>query len=166
MFRMVLSAGLLTAAVVAPGAARAESPSRILGIVEKAVLLPENIALDAKVDTGADNSSVDVESWELVEIDGRRMVRFVLRGDNGSRREMTRELVRMATIRRAGAHHERPVVRMEVCVGDVVRTVDVNLGQRPRMSYRMLLGASFLEGAFLVDVGAAYVAPPRCTAKD
>ncbi|MEQ8668663.1 MAG: RimK/LysX family protein [Rhodospirillales bacterium] len=141
----------------------AASPAKTVGFVEPVLIQPENIAVRAKVDTGADHSSIDTSDWETFERDGQTWVRFTLRLDGGEQKPMERPLHRMATIIRAGAgDHQRPIILMTLCVGDVAREVQVNLAKRPRLTYRMLLGASFLSGAYLVDVSKTDMTQPSC----
>lgn len=152
---------LMTAGV---GAALADSPTKTVGFVEPVLIQPENFAVRAKVDTGADHSSIDTSDWESFERDGQTWVRFTLRLDGGEQKPMERPLHRMATIIRAGAgDHQRPIVLLTLCVGDVAREVQVNLAKRPRLTYRMLLGASFLSGAYVVDVSKSDMTRPTCT---
>ncbi|HBT43867.1 MAG TPA: hypothetical protein DEB21_18290, partial [Rhodospirillaceae bacterium] len=80
----------------------------------------------------------------------------------GGRRTLERPLHRMAEIHRAGSTQNRPVVLMTLCVGAVAREVEVNLSERPRLTYRMLLGASFLNGAYVVDVSQSDLTRPTC----
>ena len=146
-----------------PGPARADSAKTTLGLIERVLIQPEGLDVLAKVDTGADNSSIDTEGWQTFDHDGRPWVRFRLRLDGGLTITLERPLERMATIRRAGAEaRERPIVRLTLCVDSTRREVEVNLSDRRHLTYRMLLGASFLSGAFLVDVAQTHTTRPDC----
>lgn len=156
--------GFLIVAMLAAGAAsvRADGALKTAGLVETVRIQPETIDIRAKVDTGAENSSLDTRDWQTFERDGATWIRFTLNLDGGDSRSLERPLGRMTVIHRAGSRQERPIVMMTLCVGDVARAVEVNLAERPKLSYRMLLGASFLTGAYVVDVSQSDLTRPTC----
>ena len=72
-------------------------------------------------------------------------------------------MLRVAKVKRhAGKAQERPVVRLGICVGDVLKEVEVNLVDRSRFEYRLLVGRSYLANDFLIDPGARYKTSPTC----
>ncbi|MEQ9170238.1 MAG: RimK/LysX family protein [Rhodospirillales bacterium] len=160
--RMPVIFALLAALSAGMMPARADSLLETAGLIETVRIQPEAIDIRAKVDTGAENSSVDTRDWETFEREGATWIRFTLRLDNGGRRTLERPLHRMAEIHRAGSTQNRPVVLMTLCVGAVAREVEVNLSERPKLTYRMLLGASFLTGAYVVDVSQSDLTRPAC----
>jgi hypothetical protein len=152
---------LLTA--TAAGTAWADGAKTTLGLIEKVLIQPEGLEVLAKVDTGAENSSIDTAEWATFDKGGESWIRFRLRLDGGLSEALERPLVRMARVRRAGAEtRERPVVLLNLCVDATRRDIEVNLSERPQLTYRMLLGASFLSGAFLVDVSQSHTSRPDC----
>ncbi|MEK9672604.1 MAG: RimK/LysX family protein [Rhodospirillaceae bacterium] len=144
----------------APDTTRADFPT--VGIFEKVVLMPEGLGVAAKVDTGAENSSIDTLKWQIFDRKGAQWVRFTIELDENKRADLERPLHRIATIDRAGSSQERPVVMMKICVGDFAKTVEVNLASRKKLSFRMLVGASFLKGSYVVDVSKKYLTTPDC----
>ncbi|MCK8515462.1 RimK/LysX family protein [Methylonatrum kenyense] len=134
----------------------------ILGWIETVQLQAGGFAVDAKLDTGADNSSLNAPEVEEFEKDGDTWVRFTV--GNGEDEEATFEkpLHRTARIRSASGTSERPVVKMEICLGNTVREVEVNLADRSGLSYQMLIGRSFMKDHILVDSGSKYTAEPNC----
>ena len=58
-----------------------------------------------------------------------------------------------ATVHRRPPEKEnhRPVVMMEVTVGDVRKEIKVNLQDRSRFEYSMILGTNFLRYGFVVS---------------
>ena len=158
-----VAATVLAVLCSTPGPAQADSVKTTLGLIERVLILPEGLDVLAKVDTGAENSSIDTRDWQTFERDGRTWVRFGLRLDGGRTEILERPLYRMAAIRRAGAGtHERPVVLMTLCVDSNRREVEVNLSDRRHLTYRMLLGESFLSGVFVVDVAQTHTTRPDC----
>ncbi|MAN80765.1 MAG: hypothetical protein CMM77_16535 [Rhodospirillaceae bacterium] len=160
--RIPILFALVAAVVSGAPPLRADPPLKTLGLIETVRIQPEDIDIRAKVDTGAENSSLDAREWETFEHDGATWIRFTLHLDGGENRTLERPLGRMTVIHRAGSRQERPIVMMTLCVGNVARAVEVNLAERPKLTYRMLLGASFLTGAFVVDVSQADLTRPTC----
>jgi len=136
----------------------------IFGWVEKARLSPSNLVLSAKLDTGADHSSLNVTDLTTFQRDGEDWVRFRVAGDNGETASIERRLIRIAKIKRhAGPRQERPVVKLGVCIGNYFGETEVNLVDRSRFKYQLLIGRSFMQQGFLVDPSAQYISEPQCT---
>lgn len=150
-------AGLLPEGVVAM------EDKAVVGWVEQVRISPGGIVLKAKVDTGADNSSIHVNGFTLFDRSGEQWVRFELADRDGKTVTMERPVVRMVKIKRHnGASLRRPVVMLEICLGTHRRSAQVNLVDRSRFSFPMLIGRSFLRPTFLVDPDKRFTAPPAC----
>lgn len=159
---MKLGFALLFFAIFCAAPLRADGPVKTIGLIEDVRLMPEGITITAKVDTGAENSSIDTSEWTVFERAGSQWIKFTLRLDKKHHKTLERPLGRMTRIHRAGSVQERPVVNLALCVGEVLKTVEVNLAERPKLTYRMLLGASFLSGSHLVDVAKTKTTEPNC----
>lgn len=118
--------------------------------------------LFAKVDTGADSTSVDAREIETFEKDGEDWVRFrVPLGEDDEMVAVETRVVDMIGI--VGEEEDRPVVEMDLCVGDVAMSTEVNLSDRTDLDYRMILGREYLErGRFLVHVAQRGQIRPAC----
>jgi hypothetical protein len=136
-------------------ASAAESAPQILGLHEY-VHLPElQLQLPAKLDTGAETASLSAKNIHVFKRDGGEWVRFQLGVDDEQGEQVIEKpLVRMSYIkRRAGDRKhddaqqftERPVVAMDVCVGDDLNTIEVNLTDRSDFQFPMLIGARALK---------------------
>lgn len=135
----------------------------VAGWTERVRLLPSGIELEAKLDSGAENSSLHVERQRFFRRDGERWVRFTVEGESGRRVAFERKLVRKAAIRRhSGRSDVRPVVSLAICLGSVAKRVEVNLVDRSGFDYPLLIGRSFLAGAYLVDTSAGMLQPLDC----
>lgn len=146
----LLSLLCLTALAAALGAVTDETQRA--GWTERVRLLPSGIELEAKLDSGAENSSLHIERKRLFRRDGERWVRFTVEGESGRRVAFERRLLRYAAIKRHnGGSDVRPVVEMKICLGSVVKKVQVNLVDRSRFEYPFLVGRSFLAGEYLID---------------
>ncbi len=136
---------------------------RQYGYIEYAKLMEAGIKLKAKLDTGADNSSIHAPGYDLIEKKGKQWVKFTVEGENGQVAEFEKPVVRIAHIEhRTGPNASRPVVNMKLCLGDRAETVQVNLADRSGLQYPMLIGRSFLEKGILVNSSAKYTSNPQC----
>ncbi len=114
-------------------------------------------AIEAKIDTGARSSAIDVS--ELEELAGDR-VRFQVALDR--RREalsasIETAICRRVTIRSSFGHtRERLLVKARIRIGHLDKEIEIGLMPRRRMRSRMLLGRLALAGDFLVDPGCRY----------
>lgn len=137
---------------------------QVFGWVEKVKLLDGDLVVEAVLDTGAQNSSLDATDIRRFRRGGERFVRFTVT-DPGSKDHLTLEkpLIRNARIiRHDGNHQRRPVIKLPVCLGGKLREVEVNLIDRSQLTYPMLLGRTALNGFALVDAGQRFLHPPSC----
>ena len=135
----------------------------IYGYLEKAMLVEATLEMEAKLDTGADNSSLNASEITFFDRQGKKWVRFQVEGDDGRNAIFEREVIRTAVIKgRAGSDATRPVVKLRICVGRKSETVEVNLTDRTNYRYPLLLGRSFLEKGFLVNSADEFTTPLKC----
>jgi hypothetical protein len=135
----------------------------ILGSAEEAVLLPWNLKVRARVDTGAAVSSLDARSVQVRRVKGQRVVRFTLAVDGGQRVavELPFSGYRRVTTSDGGGER-RPVVELDVCIDRQRVRAEFTLNDRSRMEYHVLLGRNVLAGRFLVDSGRQHMSTPAC----
>ena len=139
------------------------SEKQVVGWLEKARIFPGGYELSAKIDTGADNSSLNVQDCAVFQRGGEDWVRFVVIDDTGKQHKLEKKLVRLAKIKRhSGPRQERPVALLGICVGAFYREVEVNLVDRSKFKYPLLVGRSFLSGALTVDPSKTYSVEPAC----
>ena len=142
-------------------------PKEIVGRLEEVRICPEGIELHGKMDTGAKNSSLHAAELEHFEKDGKAWVRFRLTDAAGKHLDMERPVVRTARIKQhGGGTLERPVIHLGLCVGTVFRVVEVNLEDRSRFLYPLLIGRSFMAGRLIVDPAVKYTVKPDCAEAD
>lgn len=119
--------------------------------------------MEAKLDTGADNSSLDARLLTRKRNSSGERIVFEIENKAGVRTRLERSVVRVARIRRHyGKAEERPVVLLDICVGNVKRLIEVNLANRKKLSYKMLIGRSFLAGNTIVDPNRTFTTEPDC----
>jgi len=156
-----LIAGLLGALVMALPAAAGEKI--VVGWIEKVRIYPGNFIVHAKLDSGAEYSSLDAVNLTEFDRNGQRWVRFDLPQGDGQKITIERPLLRTATIKRHYLESQkRPVVKIGVCLGSFYKETEVNLVDRTGFQYRMLIGRKFMEGAVIIDPSAKYTVEPNC----
>ncbi len=117
--------------------------------------------LKAKIDTGADNSSLHAFNMHRFEKDGVPYIRFDIHPRQRKRKPSLTceaELVMERKVKNPGGRTElRPVIRTTLIVAG--REIDalVNLTTRDEMTFRLLLGRRTIRNHFLVDPGRSYV---------
>lgn len=155
---------LLLACPVLPLAGQAENPAKqTVGWVEPVRIYPGDLRIRAKIDTGADFSSLHCACSTPIERDGDNWVRFTLESQDGDRVQFERKLHRTARIKRHdGGSQRRMVVLLGVCLGDIYKETEVNLVDRSGLNYPFLIGRNFLAGDFLVDAAATFTTAPNC----
>jgi hypothetical protein len=156
-----LLALLLSVVTLLPYADGAEKTT--VGWVEKVRVYPGNFLVEARVDTGADTSSLHCDWITSFDRSGEKWVRFVVETSDGKPVLMERKVVRMAKIKRHfGEVQERMVVKLRVCLGKTYKEAEVTVVDRSGLTYPMLVGRDFLEGGFLVDPSVSYKTEPQC----
>jgi hypothetical protein len=134
---------------------------QVMGWRERVRLLPENLVVEAKLDTGADSSSLNVPELTGFVRDDEQWVRFSVSDHEGTRKTFERRVVRVAKIKRHfGGRQERPVVLMGLCIGAYCGETEVNLVDRSRFKCQLLVGRSFMGGFLLVDPAVEHSVEP------
>lgn len=161
-----LLGSLVVGATLFTSTASAEE-DQVFGWVENATLQPWGISVKAKLDSGALTSSLDARDIELFEQDDEEWVRFRLKlKDQESGEvfsdEIERPLYREQAVRGAGGRDERPVVLMELCMGDTIYEEQFSLRDREEMLYPLLLGRRTISHLGLLDVRNTFLQEPGC----
>lgn len=162
-----VAAGLAAGWLLSAGAALADDSTQVFGWVEKAELKPWDIKVKAKLDSGALTSSIDARDIETFTKDDEDWVRFRFAmedEDSGEAvsEEVERPLYRSLTVRGAGGRDERPVVLLNLCVGDTVYEEQFSLRNRSAMNYPVLLGRRTIGHLGHLDVSQTFTRDAEC----
>lgn len=172
--RLVLAAAfhgaiaLPAAAVIADEEAPGKTTElKILGWVENVYLRDPDIKLKAKLDTGAETSSLGAIIVKKFRQDGKRWVRFQVEDPRtGELTTVVRERQRtIGIVRHFMENQVRPTVLMTFCISGVEREVEFSLIDRTEFIYPVLLGRNALEKFTLVDAGDTFMAEKGCVKK-
>ncbi len=139
----------------------------IAGWVEPVTIA--GIAIEAKLDTGAETSSLDARDIVQFNRNGEAWVRFKLprarRGEDTASASPAIEskLVRTARIKRAdAATAQRPVVSLKMCLGGLTFPAEFTLTDRTGLDYAALIGRAALGPRFAVDAARTNLTDGRC----
>lgn len=166
------------------------------GLHEKVQIMDLNgMLVAAKLDTGARNASLSAVDIELFTKDNKNWVRFSPLIEGKKFKTMERPVVKLAKIkRRVGdcpsdedreddessskndavkdndtnkpEYAYRPEIQMQVCLGNSLKTIDVNLTDRSSFKFPLLIGAKALNKFnALVDPSVDYQSKASCSVK-
>lgn len=138
----------------------------VVGWIERVKLGLEGLVISAKLDTGANTSSLHASEirW-YIRHDGD-WVAFDLINEKEEKVRFERKVVRISRIKRfSGGVQKRPTILMGVCLGKVYRVTQVNLVDRKGFNYKFLVGRRFLAEHFAVDPARMYMVEPTCELK-
>lgn len=135
---------------------------QVVGSIERVHLSPPGITLQARIDTGAESSSLDARDVTEFKRDGNTWVRFrIMDGNNEQSTEIERRVVRHVRILQSATTEaeRRPVVRLRIAVGSHAQLAEFTLSDREHLSYPVLIGRNVLTDVMIVDVSRTHIAP-------
>lgn len=152
------------------GQTMAGNEKKILGYIEKATLTDHDLTLSAKLDTGAKSASLNATQIKEIDVDGKTYLSFVVPSKEGDYLFKCEYIGKVNIKTRAGEAHTatmlkksipRPVVLMHIKLGDNEQVVRVNLTNRKRFIYPLLLGREAII-AFngIIDPSAKFTLKP------
>jgi hypothetical protein len=130
----------------------------IIGEVEHVSILPHNLKLKARIDTGAKGSSLSAADILQFERDGKKWIRFSIKHpDTKKTIEIESPLIRTVEIKRHDTDaQKRPVVKLSIRIGDKTFKSDFSLTDRSQFEYPILIGRNLLSNRFIVDVNRRF----------
>lgn len=156
-----MSIDLLQAQVIEDGGSSNSPPSQpekiTVGVVEDVILNPWGVSFAARIDTGADLSSLDARDLVV----RNNIADFKLGKRWGSRR-LQLPVVEWLQVQTAMGIEKRPVVKISICLGPKHLNTLATLKDRSTMMYPFLVGRSALNGVYLVDASRSRAARPAC----
>ncbi len=133
-----------------------------IGEIEWAFVEPGNVVLEARVDTGAETSSIHAEDIQLIEKDGKRWVRFsLMHPETNVKIPLERRLHRRILVKQkiGDVQDRRYVIRMWVTLGGSRVWLDVSLSDREDFEFPLLIGRNMLMDNFVVDISQRHSLP-------
>lgn len=160
---------LIIPLIISTSLLAAEIAPTTYGWIERGTLLPNNVPLEMKLDTGAKSSSIDADNIEYHEKNDEKWVTFdvnVKDKETGRTNSLSYDLpvVRKVKIRGAGGVDHRPVVLLNFCInGHTLKDEEFTLANRSKKEYQVLIGRNTLShlGA-LVDPSNKFLHEDSC----
>lgn len=135
----------------------------VVGSVEKVHIYPSNFVMNARIDTGAETSSINANDITEFERDGKKWVRFTLNDEKTNQPYIVeRKVVRTVKILQSSldeGFEKRVVVTLKITIGNKKELSEFTLTSRDHMTYPILIGRNVLQDLIVVDVSERYIAP-------
>lgn len=137
----------------------------IVGPIETIYVKDLNMDFKARIDTGANTTSIN--AYDLHVIDGNnnptdtkkswhknlgKMISFKTANAQGQEETHTGKIIKISKIRNAQGVERRYAVVMDLIWNGKSHAIPVNLRDRKKLEYKLLIGRNWLDGRYLVDV--------------
>lgn len=140
-----------------------QEPSKLIVGRQEVVWLQDlQLALPARVDTGAETASIDARNIESFERDGSTWVRFdILHPETGAPLQLERIMKRRVSIIQSNTTvaERRPVIELGITIGTIRQTAEFTLSDRSHLNHQILIGRNILRDVMIVDVSQSNIAP-------
>lgn len=133
----------------------------VFGETEEVTIDPPGFQYTARIDTGAEGTSIHATNIVRFERDGDSWVRFELtHPKTGATKTLERELVRRVRVKQVelDGYERRLVVMLDLSIGQVSGLTEISLVDRSGMEYPVLIGRNFLQNQVVVDVSQQFIA--------
>lgn len=138
---------------------------------DEMIILPQlgNLSLHAKLDTGAKTASLNALDLKIFTKNKEKWVRFQV---ESGKKYYEFPIKRMSRIKKrsgeltspeAETSAERPVIELDICMGDQKRKLEVNLTNRSHFTFPILIGKIGLtKFQAIVDPSVSKLSTPIC----
>jgi hypothetical protein len=152
--KLAFSPILLTVLLLVSMYVQADSHKQIVGATEVIFIEEANLCFKARVDTGANTSSIHAENIEVDSSGDPRgkPISFYLVTNEGQSRKVETRVTSVVKVKTSEQSEYRYVVPLLMRWNGKGKIVLVTLNDRRDMKYRLLLGRNWLHGDFIVDV--------------
>ncbi|MGF1723636.1 ATP-dependent zinc protease family protein [Photobacterium nomapromontoriensis] len=146
---------------VALADSKCDGGKSIVGQVETIKVYELNMDYLARIDTGAATTSINAKDIKVIgddsDSDNMRdhlghMVEFTTVNGKGKEAKYKGRIVKVSKIRNAQGVERRYAVKMDLGWNGEHKTVNVNLRDRSKLEYKLLIGRNWLSNDYLVDV--------------
>ncbi|KDM89903.1 ATP-dependent zinc protease [Photobacterium galatheae] len=141
------------------GKSRPQEKKSIVGQVETIKMPDLDMEFLARIDTGANTTSINAynirvlgEKSEDMRENLGSMVEFTTENEKGEKATYKGKIVKVSKIRNAQGVERRYAVKMDLSWNGEHKRVSVNLRNRSKLEYKLLIGRNWLMGDYLVDV--------------
>ncbi len=112
----------------------------------------------ARVDTGANTTSIHAVDVKVIDGSSEpkenvgKTISFQTLNREGKSKKLSVPIVRISTVKNSQGVEQRYVVNLLIISDNIKESVEVNLRDRSKMAYKLLIGRNWLSEDFLVDV--------------
>ncbi|MCW8329411.1 RimK/LysX family protein [Photobacterium sp. SDRW27] len=151
----------MTSANLAMANGEENKQKSVVGQIETIKVHELEMDFQARIDTGAATTSIHatditVNGEEPDSEDMRdhlgEMVEFTSINENGDKATYKGKIIKVSKIRNAQGVERRYAVKMDLGWNGEHKTVAVNLRDRSKLDYKLLIGRNWLSGDYVVDV--------------
>lgn len=136
----------------APASVDAEEDSRIVGSSEEVWFGPNReLYFHAKIDSGAESSSIHASKILSFTKDKKVFVEFETMDDKGVTQTYTRQVSKVDEVKNSLGAHKRYFFYETVWIGHLPYYAELNVTDRSHLSKRFLVGKNILKKGFLID---------------
>ncbi|OCH13608.1 MULTISPECIES: RimK/LysX family protein [unclassified Aliivibrio] len=137
------------------------SNKTIVGQIETIHIKELDTNYKARIDTGAATTSIHATNIEILGQDDESndmrdhlgdTVTFTTYNEENIASKHTGRIIKVSKIRNAQGVERRYAVRMHLQFDGKEKKIAVNLRDRSKLDYKLLIGRNWLEGDYLVDV--------------
>ena len=136
-----------------------KSKKRIIGWREYVSLIElkvDNVV--AKIDTGANLSSIHASEINITSTDKSKFVTFKIKKNKNTLRKVTCELHGYKKIKSSdGVVEKRPVVKTPMVLDGIRKNIELTLTDRKTMYYTMLIGRKALGRRWIVNPSISFL---------
>ncbi|HIF9421632.1 TPA: ATP-dependent zinc protease family protein [Photobacterium damselae] len=150
---------LLSAVTFGANAASSCDGKEIVGQVETIRVNNLDMDYEARIDTGAATTSINAYDIKVLGSDNSNMrdnlgeqVKFKTKNEKGQVATYKGKIIRVSKIRNAQGVERRYAVVMDLELNGKNKAVAVNLRNRSKLEYKLLIGRNWLNDDYLVDV--------------
>ena len=134
----------------------------VIGRIDKVDLQELHISeLDAKIDTGAYSSAIHYNHAEVIEMEGKKVLRFSLldpsHPEHNGKIFLAEDFDERDVKSSFGDSESRFVIHTSILIYGHIFTTDISLSNRGNLKFPLLLGRQLLSQGFLVDVNREYL---------
>lgn len=133
----------------------------VVGQVETIRVHELEMDYQARIDTGAATTSIHATDVQVIGEDSDsddmrdhlgEMVKFTSVNEKGEKATYKGKIIKVSKIRNAQGVERRYAVKMDLGWNGEHKRVAVNLRDRSKLDYKLLIGRNWLSGDYLVDV--------------
>lgn len=164
-----LSHIMVLVAVFLPSMAMAamEDGAIIVGYIENVEIPKAKLDLKAKLDTGAQTTSVHATIIDITKPSKDSEhgdIIFTIEADENKSSHIRKPINRWVRIKsKDGGFIRRPVVNITFCIAGILIVEEANLSNRDHYMYDVLIGRNMLEkGRLIVDSAQTFTIKPEC----